>query len=276
MVSQRLALSQIDAPTTELPRIGVAAQVVVQAVAAEHAFLAEMAKLGVADRAGRTAMIHRVAAHAVRVGRLDDDVAAQVGDLAAVVAGPQMLEFQRFIEADDGRRRWSEAVRSSVKESPRRRGLPFSAGLRRGDNDMVARPPAFNRLSAGHGRIALLGRRAEFDPGAIHDGAVKVHTSAAADNGRQRLLVHSGKVDKSDHRRMFCVDGPICASRLPGPASAEWTAPRWASQSKPSSLTSSPAWMRIKPTSRRVSLSGANVSTPAMYTARTASCETRS
>ena len=90
IVSQRLSLSQIDAPTTRAAAHRVAAQVEVQAVAAEHALLAEVAELGVADRAGRVAVVHRVAADAVRVGRLDDDVAAQVGDLAAVVAVAQV------------------------------------------------------------------------------------------------------------------------------------------------------------------------------------------
>ena len=53
IVSQRLSLSQIEAPMTELPRIVSPTQVEVQAVAAEHALLAEVAELGVADRAGR-------------------------------------------------------------------------------------------------------------------------------------------------------------------------------------------------------------------------------
>ena len=85
IVIQRLLLSQIEAPMTELPRIDVAGQVEVEAVLAEHALLAEVAELGVGDRAGRVPVVHRVPADAVRVGRLDDDVAAQVGDLAAVV-----------------------------------------------------------------------------------------------------------------------------------------------------------------------------------------------
>ena len=78
----------------------VADQVKVQGVAAQHAFLAEMAELGVADRAGGIAMIHRVAAHAGGIGRLDDDVAAQVGDLAAIVAVAEMRELQRLVERE--------------------------------------------------------------------------------------------------------------------------------------------------------------------------------
>ena len=104
MVSQRLPLSQIDAPIDGAAAHRVADQVIVQAVAAEHAFLAEVAELGVADRAGRVAVVHRVAATPSRVGRLDDDVAAQVGDLAAIVA-----------VGDDGR---SAAAWSSVRLVP--------------------------------------------------------------------------------------------------------------------------------------------------------------
>ena len=42
----------------------------------------------------------------------------------------------------------------------------------------------------------------------------------------------------------------------------------WASQSKPSSLASSPAWILIRPTSSRVSRSGAKVSVPATWIER--------
>src|SRR5262249_43009833 len=45
---------------------------------------------------------------------------------------------------------------------------------------------------------------------------------------------------------------------------------RWASQSNPSSLYSSPAWILISPTSSRVSLSVANVIVPATLIARIA------
>ena len=59
-------------------------------------------------------MIHRVAADAVRVGRLDDDVAAQVGDLAAVVALAQVVVFERLVERELGCRRCAAMMRSSV------------------------------------------------------------------------------------------------------------------------------------------------------------------
>src|SRR5262249_41641381 len=77
---------------------GVADQVIVQAVTAEDAGFAKAAELGVADGAGGMAMIHGVAAALVRIGRLDDDVAAKIGHLAAIFAVAQVLELERLIE----------------------------------------------------------------------------------------------------------------------------------------------------------------------------------
>src|SRR5262249_53767716 len=79
----------------------VAAQVEVQAVAAEYAGLAEVAELGVADGPGRAAVVHRVAAQR-EVGRLDEEVAAEVGDGAAVVAGAAVVEVERPVERQAG------------------------------------------------------------------------------------------------------------------------------------------------------------------------------
>src|SRR5439155_18678860 len=55
----------------------VAAEVEVQRIAAEDALLAEVPEFGVRERAGRIAMIHRVAADAVGGRRLDDHVPAE-------------------------------------------------------------------------------------------------------------------------------------------------------------------------------------------------------
>src|SRR5262249_18999330 len=74
---------------------GVAAQVIVQTVAPQDTLFAEVAELGVADRAGRAAVIHRVATISLGVGRLDDDIPAEVRDLAAIKAVPQVLKLQR-------------------------------------------------------------------------------------------------------------------------------------------------------------------------------------
>src|SRR5262249_8342637 len=77
---------------------GVADQVVVQAVAPQHPVLAQVAELRVTDRAGRATVIHRVAARLVGSAGLDDHIAAQVGDLAAVVAGAEVQELQRLVQ----------------------------------------------------------------------------------------------------------------------------------------------------------------------------------
>ena len=92
----------------------VAGQVEVEAVLAEDPLLAQVAELGVADRAGRAAVVHRVAASLGGVGRLDDDVSAQVGDLAAVVSLAQVVLLQGAVQGDAWFRRSRVMVRSSV------------------------------------------------------------------------------------------------------------------------------------------------------------------
>ena len=76
----------------------VADQVVVDGIAPQHAFLAQMGEAGVADAAGAVAMVHGVAAAAFRIGAFDDDVARQVGDLAAELALAQVLVSQRLVQ----------------------------------------------------------------------------------------------------------------------------------------------------------------------------------
>ena len=87
----------------------VAHEVEVDRILAEHALLAEVPELGVADAARRAAVIHRVAAHAGGIGRLDDDVAREVGDLAAhqLLAAMRLFEgtIEREHRAVDGRDR---------------------------------------------------------------------------------------------------------------------------------------------------------------------------
>ena len=114
IVIQRLPLSQIEAPTTELPRIVSPTRWKWRLYLPEHPLLAQVAELGVADRAGRVAVVHRVAADAVGVGRLDDDVAAQVGDLAAVVALAEVVELERAVEGRASSPSIARIVRSSV------------------------------------------------------------------------------------------------------------------------------------------------------------------
>src|SRR4051812_25770254 len=58
----------------------VADEVIVNGISAQDVFLAEMAKLRVADRSFRITVIHGVPAHAMGIGRFDDDIAAQIAD----------------------------------------------------------------------------------------------------------------------------------------------------------------------------------------------------
>src|SRR5262249_47733191 len=133
---------------------GVADQVVVQAVAAQHAGLAQVAELGVADGPGRVLVIHRMAALSLRIGRLNDDVAAEIGDLAPVKAIPQVPEVERGAQG--------QLVTVHGLDGPFLRGRSFwiwsRMGLTRsrralgaGDDDAVADLPAAHRLGQGDG-----------------------------------------------------------------------------------------------------------------------------
>jgi len=69
-------------------------QVEVEAILALDPLLAQVSELGVADRAGRAAVVHRVTAGDLRLRRLHNDVAAEVRDFAAisqVAAAPLLL-----------------------------------------------------------------------------------------------------------------------------------------------------------------------------------------
>src|SRR5262249_7189583 len=79
----------------------VADKMEMETVAAEYAFLAQVAELGIADGAGRLAMVHRMAARTVRCG-LDHDVATQVGHLAAINAVAFVVVGQRPIQNQFG------------------------------------------------------------------------------------------------------------------------------------------------------------------------------
>src|SRR5262249_10102751 len=164
---------------------GVAAQVVMQRVAPQHSLLAEVAELGVVDGAGGVLVIHRVAAFALRVSRLDDDVAAQVGDVGAVVAAAEVGVLQRAVErqlvAGAGLAGARLGVRVGADAGAEGLlGLDLRGGG--GEDDAVADAPAGDRLGQRHGRVSLAGRGAELDPGAAEGGPVEVHPAAAADD----------------------------------------------------------------------------------------------
>jgi hypothetical protein len=74
--------------------------VIVDRVAPEHALFPEVAELGVGDGADGPAVVHRVAALALGVGGFDDDVAAEVRDLAGELALGDVLELQRLVERE--------------------------------------------------------------------------------------------------------------------------------------------------------------------------------
>src|SRR5262249_36455101 len=172
----------------------VAAEVVVQGIAAEDAFLAQVAELRVADRAGGIAVVHGVPALA-GVGGLDDHVPAQVRDLAAVIAAAEVVLLQRLVENQPGAvDSLDEAFLGQWRLGPA--GVLVTAGRR--DDDAVADLPPLHRFVQCHRGVTGLGRGAELDPGAAERGAVEVHAASAADDGRARILVHALDVVQAD------------------------------------------------------------------------------
>src|SRR5436309_614735 len=69
-------------------------------ILAEQAFFAKVSKLRVRNSAAAVAVIHGMAAHTVRFGRFDDDVARKVRHLAPRDAGAEMLIRQRLVERE--------------------------------------------------------------------------------------------------------------------------------------------------------------------------------
>src|SRR5690606_38822539 len=136
--------------------------------------LAEVAEFGVAQAAGGAAVIHGVAAVALRVGRLDDDVPAQVGDLAAEIAAAAVVVFKRLVQRD------GQAVKCGDRPLFRERfvlGVLVNAGG--GEDDLVPHAPAGDGLGEGDGLGADGGVLAELDPGAAQGGAVQIEPAAA-------------------------------------------------------------------------------------------------
>ncbi len=128
-----------------------------------------------------------MAADAVGFGGLDDDIAAQVGDLAPVVSFAAVGVLERLVERDLGA--------GDGRDEPLL-GLRVAAVMvfGRGEDDAIAGALALNRLGQCHRGVIGLGRGAEADPGAAHGGAMEIHPAAAADDGRARLLVETRDV----------------------------------------------------------------------------------
>src|SRR5262249_8408566 len=145
----------------------VADQVVVDRVFTKHPFLTQVAELGVADRTVRVFVIHGVAAHPGAVGRLHDDVAAQVSYLATVSAFRGVVEGQRSVQGHfrpvdglDGPLFRLPAVAERRAEGLLDFVLPRSGG----DDDAVPPPPSRDRFGQYHRPVTNLRRRAQLDP----------------------------------------------------------------------------------------------------------------
>ena len=164
-------------------------------------------------------MVHRVAAHALRVGRLDDDVAAQVGDLAAVVAVAEVLVLQRLVERElrSPSMAWIDALLGVTGVLRWRLDVAASCG----DDDAVAGLPAGDRLGERDRAVARLRGGAELDPGAAQRRAVEVHAAAAADDRRARLLVQARRRSAGGSAAVCARrDGPLRRADLQGGARA--------------------------------------------------------
>ena len=138
-------------------------------------------------------------ANPLRIGRFDDDVAAEVGDFAAVVAGAEVLELQRLVERD-----------GFIAEFADRPLLRFPVvlivGGGGGHDDPIADAPATHGFGKGDRGIARLRRGAELDPGAVQRRAVKVHATATADDRRTGLPVHAFDIHQANRGGMFGRD----------------------------------------------------------------------
>ena len=185
---------------------------VVEAVAAEGSGHSEAAELGVADRAGGVLVIHGVPTGLVRLGRFDDDVAAQVGDFAAIGVLAEVVELERAIEGEfgavDG---FDEAFLglAVVADAGLERLLHLVLAGGRGEDDAVADAPAGDRLLERHLRLTSFDRGAELEPGAAHGGAVELHAAAAADDGGAGFLVHAFEVVQADAGGLAGGDGVV-------------------------------------------------------------------
>ena len=184
---------------------GVAHEVKMDRVFAEHAAFAEVPELRVADAARRVAMIHRVAADAGRLGGLDDDIAREEGDLAAhqtfaeVDVGQWLIERERvaFDLCDHA------FLRGAGERVARRfldRGSVILFLARTGDDDAVANMPSDRRVFERHLARARLRSRGELQPRPRHRRAVDVPASAAGHDGRQCFGIHAVEMPQTNRR----------------------------------------------------------------------------
>src|SRR5687768_9334880 len=117
-----------------------------------------MSKLGIAERAGGMAMIHRVSALAVGRGRLHDYIATEVGNFALIVGRSQMLVCERLVEAKD-------LAFDGRDDARLGQALFVIAGFGRSKDDAVADAPARGSVGKRHFFRPLGCRSAELEPG---------------------------------------------------------------------------------------------------------------
>ena len=184
---------------------GVAHEVEVDRVFTEHAVLAQMPELRVAEAARGVAVIQRVPAHAGGFGGLDDDIAREVGDFATRHALALVRLLERTIQgehrAGDGREhallrahRFLATKRPFLKGVTRLNGLPRA----RGDDDAILNAPTGHGLLHRHSDLAGLDGRGELQPGAFHRRAMRVPAPAARDDGGQGFRVRAFEMTQPD------------------------------------------------------------------------------
>jgi len=173
-----------------------------------------MAEFGVADRAGRTLVVHGVAAGRL-VGGFDDHVAAEIRDFAAIGNISYMLEVRGLIERDlFAFDRLDEAflgLAVALEARRRERLLPFVLARGGRKDDAIADAPAGDGLFEGDLGFAGFDRGAELEPCATHRRAMKLHAAAAADDRGARFLVEAADVGQADEggaldRLVQCAD----------------------------------------------------------------------
>ena len=180
----------------------------VNAVTTEHALFPEVAKLRVVNGTRRAAVKHRVPACLRGISGLDDDVAAEIGDLAAHVAFDDVRVRERRIEREGVAVHCFKRALLGLGEIARVLAegllvgmLALSCGAH--DDELVTRAPAGRCFREREGGVARLRLLAKFEPGVIERSAMELHAPAAIDQRRARVFVHAVKGDETD-RRSVC------------------------------------------------------------------------
>ena len=152
----------------------VPAQVEVDRVATKDALLAKMGKAGVTDRTGTMTVVHGMTAHPIRIGTLDDDVAREIGHLAAVLlASPGVKIFQCSIEGNLRPLNLLDTTLLSGELLVR----DAIASITR-DDDLVTNAPPADIPGKGERGVSGSGIGTEIQPRPAHRSTVKIHAPA--------------------------------------------------------------------------------------------------